>query len=33
MEKKPHECAWELFEKTGKIGYYLLYSKLKNEDK
>jgi len=31
MKKKPEECAWELFEKTGRIGYYLLYSKLKEK--
>ena len=23
--------SWELFEKTGKINYYLLYKKLKDE--
>ena len=32
MKKKPEDCAWRLFEKTGKIGYYLLYTKLKDED-
>lgn len=29
--KKPEDSAWELFEKTGKLGYYLLYKKLKDE--
>lgn len=24
----PADSAWELFEKTGKISYYLLYKKL-----
>ena len=32
MMKKPKDRAWDMFEKTGKIGYYLLYSKL-NDDK
>ena len=27
----PEKAAWELFEKTGMIGYYLLYKKLKGE--
>ena len=27
--KKPEEIAWEMFEKTGKTGYYMLYKKLK----
>lgn len=27
--KAPHEIAWEMFEKTGNISYYLLYNKLK----
>ena len=32
MEKEdPSVKAWELFEKTGRIGYYLLYKKLKDE--
>ena len=31
MIKDPEKTAWELFEKTGKIGYYLLYSKLKDK--
>ncbi|MBE7090035.1 MAG: YqzL family protein [Clostridiales bacterium] len=25
---KPLDSAWELFEKTGNISYYLLYKKL-----
>ena len=28
MRKDPKQTAWELFEKTGEIGYYLLYTKL-----
>jgi hypothetical protein len=31
--KKPEDSAWELFEKTGKMGYYMLYKKLKEKDK
>ena len=31
--KKPEEVAWDLFEKTGKTGYYMLYKKLKNKTK
>ena len=27
----PATKVWRLFEKTGKIGYYLLYKKLKDE--
>ena len=27
----PDRKAWELFEKTGRIGYYLLYKKLKDK--
>ena len=26
----PAEEAWNAFEKTGKISYYMLYNKLKN---
>lgn len=26
--KTPSQMAWELFEKTGKAGYYRLYKKL-----
>ena len=26
--KDPGKTAWELFEKTGKAGYYMLYKKL-----
>ena len=29
--KKPEDSAWELFEKTGKTGYYMLYKKLKRQ--
>ncbi len=29
--KSPEEKVWELFEKTGKPGYYMLYKKLKNK--
>ena len=29
--KKPEDSAWELFEKTGKPGYYMLYKKLKKK--
>ena len=25
----PAEAAWEMFEKTGNLSYYLLYKKLK----
>jgi hypothetical protein len=25
----PAEAAWELFEKTGNLSYYLLYKKLR----
>ena len=31
--KKPEDSAWELFEKTGKTGYYMLYKKLKEKEK
>ena len=30
--KKPEDMAWQLFEQTGKTGYYMLYKKLKNKD-
>ena len=30
--KTPEKIAWELFEKTGKPGYYMLYRKLKSEE-
>jgi len=30
-EKSAVDSAWELFEKTGKINYYLLYQKLKKK--
>ena len=26
--KKPADSAWELFEKTGEVSYYLLYKNL-----
>lgn len=29
--RRPEELAWEMFEKTGKPGYYMLYKKLKNK--
>ena len=29
--KDPEKVAWELFEKTGKPGYYMLYKKLKKK--
>lgn len=29
--KSPEDSMWELFEKTGKISYYLLYKKLKEK--
>ncbi len=28
MKRQPEKAAWDLFEKTGRIGYYLLYKKL-----
>ncbi len=28
-EKDGAEVAWELFEKTGKLSYYMLYKRLK----
>lgn len=27
-EKSAREIAWELFEKTGNLSYYMLYKKL-----
>ena len=30
-DKSPEDSAWALFEKTGKISYYLLYKKLKEK--
>lgn len=27
-KRTPADCAYELFEKTGKISYYLLYKNL-----
>lgn len=32
MKPDPAENCWKLFEKTGKISYYLLYKKLKNRE-
>lgn len=32
MKKDLKKTAWELFEKTGEIGYYLLYSKLNKDE-
>lgn len=29
--KDPKRIAWELFEKTGKTGYYMLYKKLSED--
>ena len=28
-DKKAAEIAWELFEKTGNLSYYMLYKRLK----
>lgn len=28
-EFSPAEIAWQMFERTGKLSYYLLYNKLK----
>lgn len=28
---EPSSVAWKLFEKTGKLGYYLLFKKLKDD--
>ena len=30
-DKKPVDTAWEMFQKTGKISYYLLYKRLKEK--
>ena len=30
-EKETAEFAWEIFEKTGNLSYYMLYSRLKNQ--
>lgn len=30
--KNPEDSAWEMFEKTGNISYYLLYKNLKKKD-
>lgn len=29
--RNPEDSAWELFEKTGEVSYYLLYNKLKKK--
>lgn len=29
QEKDGAEVAWELFEKTGKLSYYMLYKRLR----
>lgn len=29
--KNPEDSAWELFEKTGNVSYYMLYKKLKKK--
>ena len=29
----PAMSAWDMFRKTGKVSYYMLYSKLKDRDK
>ncbi len=30
-EKDAGELAWEMFEKTGSLNYYMLYQQLKNK--
>ncbi len=32
MKIDPCKTCWKLFEKTGKISYYMLYKKLKKRD-
>lgn len=29
-DKSAQDIAWELFEKTGNVSYYMLYQQLKN---
>ncbi|MCL2255500.1 MAG: hypothetical protein FWC11_01415 [Firmicutes bacterium] len=29
---QPLEIAWDMFRETGSIGYYMLYSRLKDQD-
>ena len=29
MKKDAEKLAWELFEKTGKLSYYMLYKRLR----
>ncbi len=31
--RTPVDCAWGLFEKTGDVGFYLLYRKIVDEQK
>ena len=31
-DKYTEKTVWKLFEKTGEIGYYLLYNKLRKKD-
>ena len=31
MEITPEKAVWKMFEKTGRIGYYLLFKKLKGK--
>ncbi len=33
MKEDPAKIAWQMFEKTGQVGYYYLYKKLKGEDR
>lgn len=30
-EKSARDLAWDMFEKTGSISYYMLYQQLKDE--
>ena len=30
--KKPIDSAWEMFEKTGDVSYYLLYKRINGEN-
>ena len=29
---QPLDIAWDMFKETGEIGYYMLYSKLRNDE-
>ncbi len=31
-QKRACELAWELFEQTGNVSYYMLYRRLKREE-